>query len=104
MNELLIVETTCGSESEAKNLSKNIVEKKLGACVQISEISSTYCWEDSCLCESEWLVRIKTTSHCLETLKTYLLESHPYEVPEIIYYSAKAGNPDYSEWLKNQTQ
>ncbi|MGE3299140.1 MAG: divalent cation tolerance protein CutA, partial [Arcobacter sp.] len=55
----IIVQTTCSSKEEAKNIAKVLIEEKLAACVQLSEIESFYNWKEEFCCDNETLLNIK---------------------------------------------
>jgi len=91
--------TTVDSKEKAQKLAREIVEKKLAACVSISEVNSTYYWEKKVVEEREYLLIIKTSKEKLEKLINWLKENHPYQVPELIAIEAEAFEP-YLKWLK----
>jgi periplasmic divalent cation tolerance protein len=43
--KLIAIYTTVGSLQEARQIAKTLVERKLVACAQISEIESFYAWK-----------------------------------------------------------
>ncbi len=46
MTQYIEVGTTAGSEEEAREIARKLVEKRLAACVQIEgPVTSTYWWE-----------------------------------------------------------
>ncbi len=46
---------------------------------------------------------IKTTLAMYPQLEKWLLEHHPYDVPEIIALPIVAGAPDYLAWLAQES-
>ena len=80
----IIVQTTCSSKEEAKNIAKVLIEEKLAACVQLSEIESFYNWKEEFCCDNETLLNIKTRKDNFEKIKSKILELHSYDLPEII--------------------
>lgn len=79
-----IIQTTCATKVEAKNIAKSLIEEKLAACVQMSEIESMYSWNDEFCCDYETLLIIKTTKENFKKVKSKIKELHSYDVPEII--------------------
>ena len=68
------------------------------ACVQHSSIQSTYKWEGSIESSSEWRLQLKVSkSHFDMVLKT-LKETHPYDVPQIVHWSAES-TQEYADWV-----
>ena len=94
-----LVLVTAGSEAEAENIAKSLVEHKLAACVSLSPIRSIYLWQGEIHSESEWQLVIKTDLGKFEALKTKIQELHSYEVPEIIAIPIIAGSDAYLNWI-----
>ena len=94
-----LVMVTAGSEAEAENIAKSLVEHKLAACVSLSPIRSIYTWQGEIHSESEWQLLIKTDLAKFEALKTKVQELHSYEVPEIIGIEIVAGSEAYLNWI-----
>ena len=57
----IAVVTTVGSREEAQRLARTLVERRLAACAQISEIESIYRWKDAVQQEPEFRLLLKTT-------------------------------------------
>lgn len=98
-----IVQTTLASEAEAAALARQIVQARLGACVQLQAIRSFYVWHDRAHEEPEWLLSIKTRSALYPALQTWLLAHHPYETPEIVRVPITAGSAAYLSWVDGNT-
>ncbi|MEO6861372.1 MAG: divalent-cation tolerance protein CutA [Microcoleus sp.] len=94
-----LVLVTAGSEAEAENIAKTLVENKLAACVSLSPIRSIYTWQGEIQAESEWQLVIKTDLAKFEAIKTKVQELHSYEVPEIMAIPIVAGSEAYLSWL-----
>ena len=58
----LMAMTTTDSRPDAERLARDLVERRLAACVQVlGPISSTYRWQGAVETAEEWLCLIKTT-------------------------------------------
>lgn len=98
--EHLQVQTTAGSEEEAEGIAAALVERRLGACVQvIGPISSHYRWRGEVEREREWLCLAKTSAARYPELEAAIRELHSYEEPEIVATPIVAGSAGYLEWL-----
>ena len=89
-----IVQTTLPGtwiEAEIGSFSQMLLEAG-AACVQHSPIQSTYKWEGKIESSSEWRLQLKTSQSRLESVLSALKKSHPYEVPQIIHWSAETNN------------
>lgn len=104
-HEYCQVVTTAGSREAADRLADAVVTARLAACAQVTgPIRSTYWWQGRIETAEEWQVVFKTTADRYPTLETHVRDHHPYDVPEILCLPVVAGNPDYLEWLVDQTR
>ena len=99
-----IVLTTTASEAQAETLARQIVEARLGACVQIQAIKSFYRWEGALCAEAEWQLSIKTPQARFEALAQFISTHHAYETPEIVQIPIIAGSGDYLRWVDEATR
>ena len=99
----IIVQTTCSSKEEAKNIAKVLIEEKLAACVQLSEIESFYNWKEEFCCDNETLLNIKTRKDNFEKIKSKILELHSYDLPEIIQLDITNTSEEYLNFIKGNT-
>ena len=94
-----MVITTAPDREEAENLAEGILNNRLAACVQMSDIRSFFFWEKTLQKEDEVALCIKTTEARYTDLEAYIEEYHPYDVPEIIKLPITGGLPGYLAWL-----
>lgn len=105
MTECLRVEITIDNEDGAADLARSAVLARLAACAQVSSpIASTYWWNGEMTTAREWYIVMKTTADRLDQLVTHVRSVHPYEVPEIVATPITGGNPDYLQWIENETR
>jgi periplasmic divalent cation tolerance protein len=98
-----MVITTAPDREVAENLAEGILDNRLAACVQMSDIRSFFLWQGAPKREAEILITIKTTDKRYAELEAYILEYHPYDVPEIIRIPITGGLPGYLDWLDSTT-
>ncbi len=99
-----IVLTTTANEAQAETLARQIVEARLGACVQIQPVKSFYRWEGALCAEPEWQLSIKTPQARFEALAQFISANHAYETPEIVQIPISAGSGDYLRWVGDATR
>jgi periplasmic divalent cation tolerance protein len=99
-----IVLSTCATMKEATKISRDLVKRRLAACVNIAPITSCYRWKGRIRMESEHLLTIKTTSAVFDRLKRRILELHSYELPEIVSVRIDKGLKPYTAWIDNETR
>ncbi len=98
--EYLLVLNTCPNVAVAKTLAGRIIDRKLAACVNIlPNIISVYEWQGEREQSDESLLLIKTTQAQYLRLEAFIVDEHPYELPEVVAVGISSGLPDYLAWL-----
>lgn len=85
--------------SDATSLARELLERRLVACVNIMPVRSLYRWEGHICDDQEHLLIMKTQSVCTEELITILTGLHPYGIPEIIVLQVESGYQGYLDWV-----
>ena len=104
---LLVLCTTPPGENSTDpgpRLARGLVENRLAACVNIlPRVRSFYTWENSVHDDAECQLLIKTTRQRFDALRTWLLDAHPYDEPEIVAVPIADGSDGYLAWVSAQT-
>ncbi len=96
----IIVLTTTSSKEEAENIARELLERKLVACVNIIDgVKSLFWWEGRIDEAREALMIIKTRVERINGIIKTIKEKHSYQVPEIIVLPILAGLPEYLQWI-----
>ena len=104
MSEPIAVLIACPTGEPADSLARALVEAGLAACVnRLPGVRSTYRWKGEVVTDEEDLLVAKTTREAFAALERYVLERHPYEVPEIVALPFAAGLPEYLNWIDEVT-
>ena len=104
MPQVLLVLTNVPNEEVAEQLARQIVERRLAACVNIlPAIRSVYRWEEQVEETQEVAIHIKTIAARYAELEATIKEMHPYAVPEIIAVPITDGLPAYLDWITRET-
>jgi len=100
-----MVYITCASIQEAQRIGKEIVERRLAACVNIIEkISSFYWWEGKLQEDKEAVIIAKTKSSLVHELIKKVKDIHSYECPCIVTLPVLEGNTDFLKWIIKETK
>ena len=103
MTDYIQIFTTAEKKKDAEKLAKEVVEKRLAACVQVlGPIESTYWWEGEVEKAEEWLCIMKSRNDLYGELEKVIKGIHPYDVPEILAMPIVSGNPVYLQWVDKE--
>lgn len=104
-NEILFVYVTVPNRVEATDISKQLVEDKLAACVNIMEnVDSVYIWDGEVVEESECVLIAKTHRKKLAQLKNKIVMMHSYDCPCIAVFGSEDMNSDFMKWMIEQLE
>ena len=96
---------TASSPEEADLISNSLLEKKLIACSNIiSDMKSTFWWKGNIRNENEVMIIAKSTKAHLDNIIADVKSLHSYDVPEILAIQILGGNPDYLDWMIEETK
>ena len=100
--EFISIRTTTDKEDEAKMLSKNLVQKKLAACVHIiPNVESFYSWNNAVESDREFIIEIKSLKTLFKTIEAEIKQTISYECPQIISFNIDQISEDYKAWFKD---
>jgi periplasmic divalent cation tolerance protein len=99
----IAVVTTIDGLAEAQSMARALVERKLAACAQISEIESFYAWNGVVQNEKEFRVLFKTTSESYQSVEDAIRELHSYELPAIHAFAFEYVYAPYAAWIESNS-
>ncbi len=99
--ELLVVLCTFPDMDKARQITTQLVELRLAACVNLlPAMHSVYRWQGKIETGDEVAALIKTTPELYATLEENLKQLHPYDVPEIIALPIQHAHPLYAQFVR----
>jgi periplasmic divalent cation tolerance protein len=99
----IVIISTYPDKKSISRVARIVVEKKLAACVNYTEINSVYAWKNKIEDTVEFLALFKTTNISKQKLKDEITKTHPYQVPEIVEIAMDDVSLPYMKWLKEST-
>jgi len=99
----IAVFTTTDKREEARALARAMVERKLAACAQISEIESFFNWKGATQNEKEFRILFKTTEAQYAAIECAIRELHSYDLPAIYAVPVDRALPAYAAWVEENS-
>ena len=95
-----LVLTTAPNLKTARHLARSALKARLVACANlITAAESHYWWRGKIESATEILLVLKTRRSNLVRLESLISAEHPYETPEFLVLSPRAGSKKYLGWL-----
>lgn len=104
MSNFVFIYTTVANKDEATRIGKSLVESHLAACVNILAEMTSFYWWNGVLEQSQEVVLIaKSQAHLSEPLIKHIRQLHSYACPCIVTLPISGGNPDFLQWITQET-
>ena len=79
-----------------------LVERRLAACAQITEIASVYRWDGAVRHEPEFRIVFKTLAARYVEVEGAIRELHSYQLPAIYAVAVELADPRYAQWVEDE--
>ena len=93
-----LIYVTVENMDNASKIARELVSKRLAACVNIFPIYSIYRWNEKIEEDNEIAMFVKTDSQCLENIIQIVKSLHTYEMPAIEFWEIEGEN-EYLDWV-----
>jgi periplasmic divalent cation tolerance protein len=95
---------TTKDREEALRIGRDLLERRLAACINILEgMQSVYWWEGRLEEARECVLLVKSDASRSEEIVARVKEMHSYAVPCVVFWPLTAGNPDYLGWIERES-
>jgi len=102
---VVFVYTTHPSVVEAERIGRELLDRRLCACVNILPgMVSLYWWQDAVERGEEAVMIIKTRAALAEPVRAAVRQLHSYTTPAILVLPIETVDPNYKDWLLTETQ
>ena len=98
------IESTFNKREESVKLAGLLLDSKLVADGQISEISSVFNFENKHYDRKEWLLTCKTKKSLYNQVEDLIKNNHSFKVPQIMATELKFGSKEYFDWIDENTK
>jgi periplasmic divalent cation tolerance protein len=97
----VVVVTTVGDEEQALVIARELVARRLAACVNVvAGVRSVYRWQGKICQDGEYLLLVKTLAEEYEAVAAAIRELHSYELPEILAFPVEQGDERFFAWIR----
>jgi periplasmic divalent cation tolerance protein len=104
MERAVLVYTTWPSIVEAEKAGREIVARRLAACVNILPgMVSHYWWQGKIERGEEVVMMFKTRASLAEAVCAAVQAQHSYETPAIMVLPVESVDADYYKWIVGET-
>lgn len=98
------VVTTVGTEEQANLVARELIARRLAACVNIVPgVRSVYRWQRKIVSDTEYLLIAKIRESEFELVAAAIKELHSYDLPEILTFDVGRGDADFLAWIAAST-
>lgn len=105
MSAIVTIYAVFSDEQEAARIGRDMVERRLAACVNIlGPCRSIYRWRDAIEEASEVPALFKTSAERAAELVAAIADAHGYEVPGVVAWPIADALPDYAEWVRDSVK
>jgi periplasmic divalent cation tolerance protein len=103
-NKHVVVYSTFPSAEAAEAVGRELVERRLAACVNILPgMTSIYRWEGKIARDQEVVMIVKTQLSRADSVIAAVKERHSYANPALVVFPVIGGSAEYLNWLSAET-
>jgi periplasmic divalent cation tolerance protein len=105
MMKAAFIYITAGNMDEAKKISRELISRRLAACVNIIDnMVSMFWWEDEIQEDKEVILIAKTKASLVTELIETVKSAHSYDCPCIVSLPVSDGNGAFLDWIVQETK
>jgi periplasmic divalent cation tolerance protein len=102
--ELCEISITAPEGAWLDQLCHELVTARLASSAHvIHDVHSIYRWQDAVESTQEARAFLRTRFSLVDAIVAYVVERHPYEVPNVTAIPIVSGNPAYLAWVQTET-
>lgn len=97
---LITLFLTCANREEAQTISEALLDKKLAACVRLTDVNSLYWWQGKKEEVAEVQLIIESTEDKFDEIEVNVRQHHSYETFVLTAYPVLRASKDVEHWIK----
>ena len=102
--ELCEIVITAPSADWLEVLCRELVENRLASSANVvREVKSIYRWQSEIHEAREARAFVRSRIALLDAVVEYVVQRHPYDVPNVTALPLIGGNPNYLDWIRAET-
>jgi periplasmic divalent cation tolerance protein len=101
--KLITLFLTCADEEEAKKISDKLLDKKLAACVRLTDVKSAFWWQGKKQHADEVQLIIESAEEKFDAIEATVLKLHSYETFVLTAYPVVKASAGVEQWVKGVT-
>ena len=103
-HELCEIVVTAPNGDWLEVLCRELVENRLASSANVvHDVLSIYRWQGEVHETKEARAFLRSRMALLDEVVAYVVERHPYEVPNVTAFPLIGGNPSYLDWIRAET-
>ena len=104
-DDLCEVIVTAPDGAWLEDLCRQLVSNRLASSAHVvHNVRSIYQWQGDVHETTEARAFLRSRARLVDALTAYVVERHPYDVPNVTALPIIAGNPDYLDWIRTETR
>jgi len=104
LDALVLLYVTCADADEARRIGRDVVGARLAACANVlAPHTAIYRWEGEVQEDAEVAMILKTRASLVDAATARIKASHSYSVPCVVALPVAAGNPEFLDWIAEET-
>lgn len=100
---LITLFLTCADREEAPKITNELLDKKLAACVRLSNVNSSFWWQGKIENTDEVQLIIESAEDKFDEIEACVRQLHSYETFMLTAYPVLKASKGVEEWVKDVT-
>lgn len=93
---------TCANGEEAQKIASELLDKKLAACIKITDVKSEYLWKGEKQSGEEAFLIIDSAEEKFDEIEAAVKKSHSYDTFVLTAYPIIRSSTGVEEWVKKE--